>query len=109
MANEGSYTGQSRGIGCEIVAALMKGQRTVEDLQQMVGCSEMVVRYWLRDLRTSGLVRIAYYAERAPNRATGRRETGRRRVVYAWQTAPFAVADAANPAVPAVRVSAEVA
>lgn len=80
--------GSSRRIGCEIVAALVKAPRTIDDLLQMVDCSEMVARYWVQDLRESGLVRISAYLDRAG--AT----TGRRRVRYAWQASPFEMPDA---------------
>lgn len=89
-----AHTGQSRGIGCEIIAALLKRPRTISEILEMVDVSEMVVRYWLHDLQHSGLVRVSAYVERGVNRETGRHSTGRRRAVYAWQLQPFALPDA---------------
>lgn len=90
--------GISRRIGCEIVAALAKAPRTIYDLVEMVGCSEMVARYWVDDLRESGLVRICAYEERVGG------SSGRRCVRYEWQARPFELPDA-----PAQSDAAEVA
>lgn len=66
-------------IGCEIVAALMKADRTHEDLVEVAGCSYDTARRWTGELHRSGLVfkreqRVGY---------------GRQPTVWAWQKSPF--------------------
>lgn len=43
-------------IGSEMVAALVKGDRTRKELAEMLGCDTSTVWRWLRQLRESGLV-----------------------------------------------------
>jgi DNA-binding IclR family transcriptional regulator len=43
-------------IGSEIVAALVKGERTRKQLAEMVGCDTSTVWRWLKQLQASGLV-----------------------------------------------------
>ena len=82
-----------RTIGCEIIAALIKGPRTVGDIQEMVGCSHATISYWLRDLRESGLVRISGHVQRPYEAKRGHCEGGRFRAVYEWQSSLFALPD----------------
>lgn len=88
-----SDTGGSRTIGCEIIAALIKGPRTIGDIREMVDCSHVTVANWLRDLSAAGLVRISDYVQVPYEAANGPRAGSRYRAVYAWQIAPFALPD----------------
>ena len=81
----------SRFIGCEIIAALVKGPRTIGDITDIVDCSHVVVSYWLRDLQEAGLVRIRGYVQLPYQTAEHRTKLGSPRAVYEWQTTPFAL------------------
>lgn len=72
-------------IGCEIIAALIKADRTVNGAADMAGCSSSCAYRWMTELRSSGLVYRRGYADE------GKR--GAQAVVYAWQSSPFAQAD----------------
>lgn len=81
----------SRTIGCEIIAALVKGPRTIGDITEMVDCSHVVVSYWMRDLQEAGLVRISGYIQLPYLNAKHQQQLGSPRAVYEWQTSPFAL------------------
>lgn len=65
-------------IGAEIIASLLKGPRTTEDLRDITGCGETALHQWMKELRASGVV---YRSRRRP-------------AVYHLQTTPFAQPDA---------------
>ena len=76
----------------EIIAALQKAPRTVEELLEMTDASEQTARRWLDGFHESGLVRIC---ERIPRVLDGKHVSGRRRIRWEWQTSPFALPDVA--------------
>ena len=70
----------------EIIASLQKGARTIQDLLDMTEASEQTVRRWIEGFHGSGLVRIAEYIPRCVD---GKHVSGRRRIRWEWQIAPF--------------------
>lgn len=76
----------ARQTGCEIIAALMKGSGTQEEIQQRSGVSKNALYKWLREMVASGLVHRAYGA-----RAHG--PSGHLPIVYTLQPTPFAMED----------------
>ena len=77
----------ARGRGAELIAALMKGPRTIPELLDVIGNTYTGahggVRAWLEELRASGVVRIA-----------GKRRTTRRlATVWAMQRELFGEPD----------------
>lgn len=74
----------------EIIASLQKGSRTIQDLLDMTEASEQTVRRWIEGFHESGLVRIAEYIPRVVD---GKHVSGRRRIRWEWQAAPFALPD----------------
>lgn len=77
-----------REMACEILAAFMKGDRTVDDLVQMVGCSVVSARRWVEAMRDSGLVHLVG----ADPRSYG--TPGAPRMLYRIQRSPFEMPDA---------------
>lgn len=71
--------------GVEIVAALVKGDRTINGIQAITGCDRRTISRWLNELHASGLVVMNGMEEK-----TGR---GSRARVYSWQHTPFERAD----------------
>lgn len=76
-----------RDMACEIIAALMKGDRTVEDLVEMVGCSVASARRWIDSMRKSGLVHLVGVDP------TSYGTSGAPRLLYRWQTSPYEIPD----------------
>jgi len=77
-----SSHGRSRDTGCELFAALMKGERTISELVQVTGVARKNAELWVAAMRSAGLV---YCRFAGPERNT----RGRRPLVYCLQTAPF--------------------
>lgn len=74
-------------LACEIVAALMKKDRTASELCEMTGAHTNTMCVWIRELRASGLIFM-----------TGRRadeNTGFESQAWAWQSKPFECEDIA--------------
>lgn len=75
----------------EIIAALLWGGKTIDQLIEFTGCAEMTAREWVHAFHRSGLVRIAGRLPR--EKAEGAQQYARRRVVWEWQNTPFANPD----------------
>ena len=72
--------------GVGIVQALVKQDRTRQQLVEVTGCDKRTVKRWLDELRANGLVRT--------NGLQSREGFGPRAKVYSWQTKPFEKEDA---------------
>lgn len=82
--------GKTRRDASELIAALMKGPRTVGGLMEMTGAQENSIRVWLVALREAGVVRRA---GRTPSRRGMGSGAGKRSHVFALQPSPFALPD----------------
>lgn len=76
--------GRSRQTGCELFAALMKGERTMAQLCEATGIARKNAELWVREMHSSGLV----YRRRMQAQASGRTP-----VVWCLQPEPFACLD----------------
>lgn len=74
--------GRSRQTGCELIAALMKGERTITELCTVTGVARKNAELWVREMHASGLV-----YRRKGKLPAGQR--GRDPIVYCFQAAPF--------------------
>ncbi len=82
-----------RELVCELIAAIMKQPRTIESAIEMTGAPLQTTMLWFESLRESGLIRIS---ERLPRvTSEGTRQHFTRRLVWQWQSTPFAEADIA--------------
>lgn len=72
-------TGVARAIACEIVAALIKGDRESGELCDMVACTRPTVRAWLKSLHEAGLIREVHSQTKSAR--------------WSWQSVPFERAD----------------
>ena len=70
--------------GAEIIACLMKADRTAIEISEMVGCHVKTAYSWIEALRKSGLVREVYG------------ERGCRAPRWSWQRSPFEREDFAS-------------
>ncbi|MBQ0936738.1 hypothetical protein [Ideonella paludis] len=77
---------------CELVAALAKGPKTLQDLEEMVGAHESTLLLWLKELKDSGMAYLADKGEAAGG------VQGRKPQRWALQPRPFAYQDFATPA-----------
>lgn len=75
----------------EIVASLMWEPKTVDQVVEVTGCAVSTARSWIRAFHASGLVRIAARLPR--EKFEGAQQYGRRRIMWEWQTKPFAQED----------------
>ena len=76
----------SRLAACEMIAALVKADRTIPELAEMTGCHWETCANWIRAFQMSGLI---YRNGKRPARGWG----GKRAQIYAWQPSPFAKVD----------------
>lgn len=67
--------------GVGIVQALVKQDRTRQQLEDVTGCDRRTIKRWLDELQANGLVRT--------NGRHSRGGFGPRAKVYSWQTKPF--------------------
>lgn len=75
----------------EIIACLEWEPKTIDQVIETTGCAESTARAWMTAFHASGLVRIA---QRLPReKGEGASQYGRRRILWAWQTRPFALED----------------
>lgn len=77
---------------CELVAALAKGPKTQQDLEEMVGAHESTLLLWLKELKDSGMAYLADKGEAAGG------VQGRKPQRWALQPRPFAYQDFASQA-----------
>jgi len=80
-------SGTTREKACELVAALMKGDRTTLELEGMVSMRPQNIRPWLDAMHDAGLVR------RASLRKVGEGIKGAFPIVWSWQRVPFELDD----------------
>lgn len=78
-----------RSLGCEIMAVLMRGPLTWQEVTAKVGLSEESSVGWLHSMRDSGIVRISGYMQTS--------DTPRMSRVFSLQTTPFALPDVPYP------------
>jgi hypothetical protein len=71
----------------ELVAALAKGPKTLQDLEEMVGAHESTLLTWLKELKDSGMAYLADKGEAAGG------VQGRKPQRWALQPWPFAWSD----------------
>lgn len=88
MTHKRSY----RILGANIIATLMCGPCTWQDMTKRIGMSTATADGWLKSLRGAGVVRVSGFVKAA--------ETTRMTRVYSLQPAPFALPDVQYPRAP---------